>query len=152
MKSNNANAQDDDLKINLENKSDVLKSNKHQNFSGGTKFKQKNQNKKPDNSSKRNFQNNRNQQDKPETSDGNKKPTYKQIAALFKNNPEIPKIGQRHVKPVDEKLFSGKNFADLNVHPFNVANLEKNMGLKELTVVQQKAIPIILQGRDVLVR
>lgn len=147
------NSNDDEVKINVETTPDVLKSNKHQNFTGGTKFKQKtNQNKKGDNSSKRNFQNNRNQQDKSEASDANKKPTYKQIAALFKNNPEIPKIGQRHVKPVDEKLFSGKNFADLNIHPFNVALLEKNMGLKELTVVQQKAIPIILQGRDVLVR
>ncbi|CAH0747559.1 unnamed protein product [Diatraea saccharalis] len=74
------------------------------------------------------------------------------ISSLFKNNPEVPKIGQRAVKPLVEKVFAGKTFTDLNIHPHSVANLQQNLGLKELMTVQQKAIPVILQGRDVLIR
>lgn len=81
-----------------------------------------------------------------------KKSIHAQISALFRNNPEIPKIGQRLVKPINERVFSGLHFENLNIHSFSIANLEKNMGLKQLTVVQQKASPVILEGRDVLVR
>lgn len=74
------------------------------------------------------------------------------ISSLFKNNPTIPRLGQRAVKPLVEKVFAGKVFADLDVHPHSVANLQQNMGLKELMTVQKNSIPIILQGRDVLIR
>lgn len=74
------------------------------------------------------------------------------ISSLFKNNPEVPRVGQRAVKPLVEKVFAGKSFVDLNIHPHSVANLQQNLGLKELMVVQQKAVPVILQGRDVLIR
>lgn len=74
------------------------------------------------------------------------------ISSLFKNNPTVPRIGQRAVKPLVEKVFTGKVFADLNIHPHSVANLQQNMGLKELMTVQQNSIPVILQGRDVLIR
>ncbi|XP_053601512.1 probable ATP-dependent RNA helicase DDX31 [Plodia interpunctella] len=74
------------------------------------------------------------------------------ISSLFKNNPDVPHIGQRAVKPLVEKVFAGKIFADLDIHPHTVANLQQNLGLKELMTVQQNAVPIILQGRDVLIR
>ncbi|CAG9575627.1 unnamed protein product [Danaus chrysippus] len=74
------------------------------------------------------------------------------ISSLFKNNPEVPKIGQKAVRPVVEKVFAGKTFSDLNIHPHSVANLKQNLNLTELMTVQQKAIPIILEGRDVLIR
>ncbi|XP_045507098.1 probable ATP-dependent RNA helicase CG8611 isoform X1 [Colias croceus] len=74
------------------------------------------------------------------------------ISSLFKNNPDVPRIGQRAVKPVVEKVFAGTTFADLNIHPHSIANLKQNLNLSELMTVQQKAIPIILQGRDVLIR
>lgn len=74
------------------------------------------------------------------------------ISSLFKNNPDVPKIGQRAVKPLVEKVFAGTTFADLDIHPHSVANLQQNLDLKELMTVQQKAIPVILQGRDVLIR
>lgn len=74
------------------------------------------------------------------------------ISSLFKNNPTVPRIGQRAVKPLVEKVFAGKVFADLDVHPHSVANLQQNMALTELMTVQQNSIPIILQGRDVLIR
>lgn len=74
------------------------------------------------------------------------------ISSLFKNNPDVPKMGQKAVKPVVEKVFAGKTFSDLNIHPHSIANLKQNLNLTELMTVQQKAIPIILQGRDVLIR
>lgn len=74
------------------------------------------------------------------------------ISSLFKNNPDVPKIGQKAVKPVMERVFAGKTFSDLNIHPHSIANLKQNMSLTELMTVQQKAVPIILEGRDVLIR
>ncbi|CAB3255495.1 unnamed protein product [Arctia plantaginis] len=74
------------------------------------------------------------------------------ISSLFKNNPQVPRIGQRAIKPIVEKVFAGHNFSDLDIHPHSVANLQQNLGLKELMTVQQNAVPIILQGRDVLIR
>lgn len=74
------------------------------------------------------------------------------ISSLFKNNPDVPRIGQRAVKPIVEKVFSGTKFAALDIHPHCVANLQQNLNLKDLMTVQQNAIPIILQGRDVLIR
>ncbi|XP_038209182.1 probable ATP-dependent RNA helicase CG8611 [Zerene cesonia] len=74
------------------------------------------------------------------------------ISSLFKNNPDVPRIGQKAVKPIVEKVFAGTTFADLNIHPHSIANLKQNLNLSELMTVQQKAIPIILQGRDVLIR
>lgn len=74
------------------------------------------------------------------------------ISSLFKNNPDVPRVGQKAVKPVVEKVFAGTTFADLNLHPHSIANLKQNLNLTELMTVQQKAIPVILQGRDVLIR
>lgn len=74
------------------------------------------------------------------------------ITSLFKNNPDVPRIGQRAIKPIVEKVFSGTTFADLDIHPHCVANLQQNLNIKDLMTVQQNAIPVILQGRDVLIR
>ncbi|KAG7202034.1 hypothetical protein KM043_004718 [Ampulex compressa] len=74
------------------------------------------------------------------------------ISSLFGNNPEVPNIGQRLVKPINEPVFTKLNFTDLNVHPFMVSNLEQNLGITTMTTVQQKAIPQVLSGKDVLIR
>ncbi|XP_011256836.2 probable ATP-dependent RNA helicase CG8611 [Camponotus floridanus] len=74
------------------------------------------------------------------------------ISSLFGNNPDVPIIGQRLVKPVDEPIFTKITFADLNIHPFMISNLEQNMHITKMTTVQQKAIPEIFSGKDVLIR
>lgn len=74
------------------------------------------------------------------------------ISSLFGNNPEVPNIGQRYVKPVQENVFSGINFSDLDIHPYSVSNLEQNMQITKMTTVQKKGIPVILSGKDVLIR
>lgn len=54
-------------------------------------------------------------------------------------------------KSVVEEVFStDKKFADLNIHKYIVSNLEK-IGFTTLTNVQEKSIPVILNGKNVLV-
>lgn len=73
-------------------------------------------------------------------------------SSLFGNNPEVPKMGQRLVKPVQETVFTGASFESLDIHPHCVKNLADILEIKELTNVQQRSIPVILENRDVLVR
>ncbi|PSN52014.1 putative ATP-dependent RNA helicase DDX31 [Blattella germanica] len=74
------------------------------------------------------------------------------ISSLFGRNPEIPSFASRAVKPKSEPVFSTSDFKELTLHPFTVSNLDQNLGLQKLTTVQQKAIPILLNGSDALVR
>ena len=74
------------------------------------------------------------------------------ISSLFGHNPEIPHIGQRLIKPINEPVFAVTSFTDFNIHPFMISNLEQNMQITKMTIVQQKAIPQILSGKDVLIR
>lgn len=73
-------------------------------------------------------------------------------SSLFGNNPEIPKIGQRLVKPIKEEIFSGSKFSDLPIHPHSIKNLADVLNIVELTSIQKKAIPSLLEGFDALVR
>lgn len=54
---------------------------------------------------------------------------------------------------VSETVFatSGKKFCDLDIHKYLVSNLEKH-GFTSLTNVQEKSVPVIMSGKDVLVR
>jgi len=57
-------------------------------------------------------------------SDETSKSVYRvngKASSLFGNNPDIPIIGQRFVKPVDEPIFTEITFADLNIHPYMVS-------------------------------
>ncbi|XP_018355546.1 PREDICTED: probable ATP-dependent RNA helicase DDX31, partial [Trachymyrmex septentrionalis] len=74
------------------------------------------------------------------------------MSSLFGNNPDVPTIGQRFVKPVNESVFTEITFADLNIHPYMISNLEQNMGITKMTTVQQKAIPQIFSNKDILIR
>ncbi|XP_055389810.1 probable ATP-dependent RNA helicase CG8611 [Condylostylus longicornis] len=67
-------------------------------------------------------------------------------------NIETKIIGQRFVKPIVEKIFTGCSLETLNIHPHLVKTLADLMNITELTAVQQKAIPKALEGRDLLVR
>ncbi|KAG5884409.1 hypothetical protein JTB14_007007 [Gonioctena quinquepunctata] len=55
-------------------------------------------------------------------------------------------------RSVVEKVFSAsKKFCDLEIHKYIVSNLEK-IGYTTLTNVQEKSIPVILEGNNVLIR
>ncbi|KAH8344814.1 hypothetical protein KR067_008260, partial [Drosophila pandora] len=64
----------------------------------------------------------------------------------------LKQLGQRAVKPVKETIFTGAKIASLGLHAHAVKNLEDLLSIRELTTVQQKAIPPILERKDVLVR
>lgn len=49
--------------------------------------------------------------------------SFGKISSLFGHNPEIPNIGQRLVKPINEPIFTATTFTDLNIHPFMVSIL-----------------------------
>lgn len=54
-------------------------------------------------------------------------------------------------KSVIEEVFStNKKFSDLNIHKYIISNLEK-IGYTTLMNVQEKSIPVILSGKNVLV-
>lgn len=96
---------------------------------------------------------------------------------LFDHKPDIPVIGQRFVKPVNEPVFTEITFANLDIHPFmvssslqltnccsknftlttislplQISNLKQNMNITKMTTVQQKAIPHIFSAKDILIR
>ncbi|KAG5322246.1 Y8611 helicase, partial [Pseudoatta argentina] len=88
-------------------------------------------------------------------SDENLKLMYRtrgKMSSLFGNNPDVPTIGQRFIKPVNEPIFTEITFADLNIHPYMISNLKQNMAITKMTTVQQKAIPQIFSNKDVLIR
>ena len=89
--------------------------------------------------------------DKPDTS--KKKPNDGQefISSLFNHNPEIPQIEQTEFEPVKESIFSAKTFDQLNLDPHLVKNLSE-LGLNSLTTIQSKALPVIMGGKDALIK
>lgn len=60
------------------------------------------------------------------------------------------KSNNKGISVVEEVFSSGKKFSDLDIHRFIVSNLEK-IGYTTLTNVQDKSIPVILSGQNVLV-
>ncbi|XP_039288781.1 probable ATP-dependent RNA helicase DDX31 [Nilaparvata lugens] len=74
------------------------------------------------------------------------------ISSLFANNPEIPTVSHKKVKPAVEDVFSKESFESLNIHKYIVQNLKQNFGITETTKVQQMSIPILLEGKDALIR
>ncbi|XP_067661640.1 ATP-dependent DNA helicase DDX31-like [Haliotis asinina] len=74
------------------------------------------------------------------------------ISSLFRYNPDIPKVVSSKVTEVKEDVFSSDSFSHLSLHPFMVHALEEKLQLTQMTAVQQRAIPTILQGHDALIR
>ncbi|KAL0276008.1 UNVERIFIED_CONTAM: hypothetical protein PYX00_003695 [Menopon gallinae] len=72
--------------------------------------------------------------------------------SLFGNNPEIPQIPHKAVKPLKEPVFSSLCFKDMSLHPYMVKYLDESMGLTKMTTVQQKSIPVLLDKKDALIR
>lgn len=73
------------------------------------------------------------------------------ISSLF-DGVDVEKLDELDVVPVEERLFSRKQFSDVGVHPHLVGNLEQLFGITKMTVVQKKTIPVLISGQDGLVR
>lgn len=76
----------------------------------------------------------------------------KKMSSLFANNAEIPVVGQRLVNPVNETVFTGEGMNSVGLHDHAVKNLADVLHITELTTVQKRTVPVVLTGRDVLVR
>ncbi|XP_075938632.1 ATP-dependent DNA helicase DDX31 [Anarhichas minor] len=73
-------------------------------------------------------------------------------SSLFKHNPEIPEIIRPVVSQLKEKIFTSDSFSDLDLHPHLVATLNKVLNVSTVTSVQKQTIPVLLAGRDAVVR
>ncbi|XP_050010875.1 ATP-dependent DNA helicase DDX31 [Alexandromys fortis] len=79
------------------------------------------------------------------------KPCIK-TSSLFKNNPEIPELHRAVVKQVREQVFSPEAFQELNLHPHLISTINTVLKMSSMTSVQKQSIPVLLEGRDALVR
>ncbi|KAJ8792425.1 hypothetical protein J1605_019644 [Eschrichtius robustus] len=86
-------------------------------------------------------------------SDGNQeqKPGIK-TSSLFKNNPEIPELHRPVVKQVQETVFTSDAFQALDLHPRLISTINTVLKMSSMTSVQKQSIPVLLEGRDALVR
>ncbi|XP_044051713.1 probable ATP-dependent RNA helicase DDX31 isoform X2 [Siniperca chuatsi] len=73
-------------------------------------------------------------------------------SSLFKHNPDIPEIHRPVVSQLKEKIFTSDSFSDLDLHPHLVATLNKVLNVSTVTSVQKQTIPVLLSGRDAVVR
>lgn len=78
------------------------------------------------------------------------------ISSLFNKNPEIPTLPPEVESSTKEgeatSVFSGENFEDLPIHAHLISNLKANMNFTKMTQVQKLSLPLLLAGRDVLVK
>ncbi|KAK3719380.1 hypothetical protein RRG08_029536 [Elysia crispata] len=84
--------------------------------------------------------------------DGAKRAKGIVISSLFRKNPEVPVISNAEVETVQENVFTGDTFKELPLHQYLISNLEEKQGFKQLTEVQKRTIPVLLQGKDALVK
>ncbi|NWS10072.1 DDX31 helicase, partial [Pachyramphus minor] len=73
-------------------------------------------------------------------------------SSLFKNNPDIPEIRRKAVQQVQENVFTTDSFGQLDLHPHLVSGREAAQLKTCFFGVQKQTIPVLLQGRDALVR
>lgn len=73
-------------------------------------------------------------------------------SSLFKHNPEIPILQRSTVAQLKEQVFSSSLFQDLDLHPHLVSTLKKDLNVSTMTSVQQRAVPLLMSGRDAVVR
>ncbi|KAK5933156.1 hypothetical protein CgunFtcFv8_004805 [Champsocephalus gunnari] len=73
-------------------------------------------------------------------------------SSLFKHNPDIPALLSPVVSQVKEKIFTSDSFSDMDLHPHLVATLNKVLNVSTVTSVQKQTMPVLLSGRDAVVR
>ncbi|NXK92245.1 DDX31 helicase, partial [Formicarius rufipectus] len=73
-------------------------------------------------------------------------------SSLFKNNPDIPEIHRKAVQQVQENVFTTDSFSQLDLHPHLISTINTVLNISSMTSVQKQTIPVLLQGKDALVR
>ncbi|XP_069729357.1 ATP-dependent DNA helicase DDX31 isoform X2 [Phaenicophaeus curvirostris] len=77
---------------------------------------------------------------------------FVKTSSLFRNNPDIPEINRKVVQQVQEKVFTTDSFSQLDLHPHLVSTINNVLKISSMTSVQKQTIPVLLQGKDALVR
>ncbi|NXU61166.1 DDX31 helicase, partial [Horornis vulcanius] len=88
--------------------------------------------------------------DKQNESQKNK--PFIKTSSLFKNNPDIPEIHRKEVQQLQENVFTTDCFSQLDLHPHLISTINTVLNICSMTSVQKQTIPVLLQGRDALVR
>uniref|UniRef100_A0A4W5LC97 ATP-dependent RNA helicase n=1 Tax=Hucho hucho TaxID=62062 RepID=A0A4W5LC97_9TELE len=83
---------------------------------------------------------------------GGEDSVFIKTSSLFRNNPDIPDVHRPAVTQLMEKVFTSDSFAELDLHPHLVATLTKVLNVTTMTSVQKETIPVLLSGRDAVVR
>ncbi|CAF0862710.1 unnamed protein product [Rotaria sordida] len=74
-------------------------------------------------------------------------------SSLFANNPTIPHVEDINVETANEEIFGTASSMDtVPVHPHIISCLKQKFDIKCLTNVQEKSIPAILTGQDVIIK
>ncbi|XP_068269756.1 ATP-dependent DNA helicase DDX31 isoform X2 [Nyctibius grandis] len=73
-------------------------------------------------------------------------------SSLFRNNPDIPEIHRKAVQQVQENVFTTESFSQLDLHPHLISTINTVLKISSMTSVQKQTIPVLLQGKDALVR
>uniref|UniRef100_A0A8C0BIM1 ATP-dependent RNA helicase n=1 Tax=Buteo japonicus TaxID=224669 RepID=A0A8C0BIM1_9AVES len=77
-------------------------------------------------------------------------------SSLFKNNPDIPEIHRyfRQMGGEKKNLFNALKFSVLNFWPClgKISTINTVLKISSMTSVQKQTIPVLLQGKDALVR
>ncbi|NXT29917.1 DDX31 helicase, partial [Syrrhaptes paradoxus] len=73
-------------------------------------------------------------------------------SSLFRNNPDIPEIHRKAVQQVQENVFTTDSFSQLDLHPHLISTINTVLKINSMTSVQKETIPVLLQGKDALVR
>ncbi|XP_053940492.1 probable ATP-dependent RNA helicase DDX31 isoform X3 [Cuculus canorus] len=84
--------------------------------------------------------------------EGPKNRPFVKTSSLFRNNPDIPEINRKAVQQVQEKVFTTDSFSQLDLHPHLVSTINTVLKISSMTSVQKQTIPVLLQGKDALVR
>ena len=80
---------------------------------------------------------------------------FQVISSLFRKNPDLPDISSSVSQSGDmekDKTFCGSEFGNMDLAPYMISNLEKNLCLKKMTSVQKASLPLLLSGKDVFVK
>ncbi|NXI47438.1 DDX31 helicase, partial [Galbula dea] len=81
-----------------------------------------------------------------------KRRPFIKTSSLFRNNPDIPQIHREAVQQVQENVFTTDSFSQLDLHPHLISTINTVLKISSMTSVQKETIPVLLQGRDALVR
>ncbi|XP_075026713.1 ATP-dependent DNA helicase DDX31 isoform X3 [Calonectris borealis] len=77
---------------------------------------------------------------------------FVKTSSLFRNNPDIPEIHRKAVQQVQENVFTTDSFSQLDLHPHLISTINTVLKISSMTSVQKQTIPVLLQGKDALVR